>query len=81
LFAWQCSTQNIRIGPYAEIATPTGDFAQTNKSGVGAGLGLDIRLSRIALIGSAGLLHFGETVNEGENQAKCLRSTSSYRAG
>jgi hypothetical protein len=55
------------IGPYAELATPVGDMKETNKGGIGAGLAIDIRLSKIALIGSAGFLHFGgrDADNEG----------------
>lgn len=71
------------IGPYAEIGSPTGEFRQTNKSGIGAGLGIDIRLSRIALIGSAGFMHFGAkqvNTSEGLHEASAINAVP-IRAG
>ncbi|MDP4262972.1 MAG: hypothetical protein Q8941_10600 [Bacteroidota bacterium] len=59
------------IGPYAEAALPAGHLQQTNANGLGAGLGIDIRLSRFALTGSAGFMHFGgKKVNVTEGTAK-----------
>jgi len=51
--------KGFSLGPFAEIATPTGDFKETHKNGYGAGLGADIRLGKIGLTGSVGYMQFG----------------------
>lgn len=59
------------IGPYVEAAAPTGDFKETNKNGYGAGLNMDVRLSKFGLTGSAGIMHFGgKTILNGEGSGK-----------
>jgi hypothetical protein len=50
--------KGFSIGPYAEFASPAGNFKETNTNGIGAGLGADIRLGRLGLTGSAGFIHF-----------------------
>ena len=51
--------KGFSLGPFAEIATPTGDFKATHKNGYGAGLGADIRLGKIGVTGSIGYMQFG----------------------
>jgi hypothetical protein len=52
------------VGPYAEMAWLSGDFAESNKNGIGAGLTADIRLGKLGLTGSVGYMHFGgKTMN------------------
>ena len=51
--------KGFSIGPYAEYASPVGSFSDTHKRGIGAGISGDIRLGRLGLTGSAGILHFG----------------------
>ena len=51
--------KGFSLGPYAEMGWPTGDFQQSNKTGIGAGVGADIRLGKIGLTGSVGYMHFG----------------------
>jgi hypothetical protein len=59
--------KGFSLGPYAEIAWPRGDLGQTNKNGIGAGFGGDIRLGKLGLTGSIGFIHFGgKTVNTGD---------------
>jgi len=60
--------KGFSLGPYVEMAWPTGDFNISNRNGIGAGLSADVRLGRIGLTGSAGILRFGGktvTSNEG----------------
>lgn len=67
--AWlpcQAQLKGFSIGPYAEVAVPVGKFDEINKIGYGVGLGVDIRLGKIGLTGSAGYMYFdGKTVNNG----------------
>lgn len=50
---------NLRWGPYAELALPTGSMASRQASGLGTGLQLELRLPvGLALDGSAGYLRF-----------------------
>ena len=51
--------KGFSLGPYAEMGWPTGDFQQSNKTGIGVGVGADIRLGKIGLTGSVGYMHFG----------------------
>lgn len=52
--------KGFSIGPYVEAAWPRGDFAQSNRNGIGAGLAADIKLgNHLAAMGSYGILHFG----------------------
>ena len=53
--------KGFSLGPYAEMAWPTGDFKTTHKTGVGAGLGADIRLGKLGITGSVGYMHFPGT--------------------
>jgi hypothetical protein len=56
--------KGFSLGPYAELARPTGDFGKWNKNGLGAGLGTDIGLGKLKLTGSVGFIHFGgKTIN------------------
>jgi hypothetical protein len=69
LIFFQCNAQlkGFSVGPYAEIAWPTGDLKATNKNGIGAGLNADIRLGKLGLTGSVGFIHFGgKTLATGE---------------
>ena len=73
IFTFICFQSNAQLkgfslGPYAELAWPTGNFQESNKNGIGAGLNADIRIGKLGLTGSAGFIHFGgKTVvkNEG----------------
>ena len=58
-FFSQAQLKGFSLGPYAEMGWPTGDFHQSNKTGIGAGIGADIRLGKIGLTGSVGYMHFG----------------------
>ncbi|WP_276504111.1 hypothetical protein [Terrimonas pollutisoli] len=58
-FLCQAQLKGFSLGPYAEMGWPTGDFQQSNKTGIGAGLGADIRLGKIGVTGSVGYMHFG----------------------
>jgi hypothetical protein len=51
--------KGFSLGPFVEAGWPTGNFKETNKNGIGAGLGADVRLGKIGLTGSVGLMHFG----------------------
>jgi hypothetical protein len=51
--------KGFSLGPFVEAGWPTGNFQETNKNGMGAGLGADIRLGRIGVTGSVGYMHFG----------------------
>jgi hypothetical protein len=73
----QASAQlkGFSIGPYIEVAKPTGRLDETNKNGAGVGLNADIRLGKIGLTGSAGFMHFpGKTVetNEGAKETHAI---------
>ena len=59
------------IGPYVEMGWPAGDFQDTHKNGIGAGLSADIKLpGRLGITGSAGIMHFGgKTFNDGKVDA------------
>lgn len=50
--------KGFSFGPYAELAKPMGQFDDTHKNGLGAGLSADIRLGKWGLTGSAGFIHF-----------------------
>jgi hypothetical protein len=72
-----CSAQlkGFSVGPYVEMAWPTGDFNLSNKNGIGGGVTADIRLGKLGLTGSAGILHFGGKVLEHtETQAEKMPS-------
>ena len=58
------------FGPYVEGAWPSGDFKQSNKNGIGAGLGADIRLGKAGVTGSVGYMYFGgKTIHTGNETA------------
>jgi len=50
--------KGFSFGPYLETAKPIGDFEVTNRNGIGAGIAADIRLGKVGLTGSAGVMHF-----------------------
>jgi hypothetical protein len=58
-FVGNAQLKGFGLGPYVELATPTGNFNETNSSGIGIGLGTDIGFGRLKLTGSAGYIHFG----------------------
>lgn len=59
VIAASAQLKGFGFGPYAEYARPTGSFSETHKTGLGGGLGADIRLGKIGLTGSAGYMQFG----------------------
>jgi hypothetical protein len=60
--------KGFSLGPYAEMAWPTGKFQETNKNGLGAGLSADIKLpGKLGLTGSAGYLRFAGK-NDGDGK-------------
>lgn len=63
--------KGFSLGPYVEVAQPTGNFSETNKNGFGGGLGADIRLGKLGFTGSAGYIHFGsKAIDKGDGQVK-----------
>ena len=65
--------KGFSIGPYGELAFPTGDFQKTFKLGGGVGLNADIRLiKKWAATGSVGYMYFRgkETIDENGNSYK-----------
>ena len=63
--ASQAQLKGFSLGPFVEAGWPTGSFKESNKSGIGAGFGADIRLGKIGLTGSVGYMHFGgKTINK-----------------
>ena len=63
--------KGFSLGPFVEAGQPTGNFQQTNKNGIGAGLGADIRLGKMGITGSVGYMHFGgKTINKGDGAIK-----------
>jgi hypothetical protein len=75
--------KGFSLGPYIEIAKPTGSLDDTHKNGAGIGLGADIRLGKFGLTGSAGYMYIpGKTVNtiEGPRTAPAI-SAIPVRAG
>lgn len=69
--AGKSQLKGFGIGPYVEMAWPTGNFDNTHKKGLGLGLSADIKLpGRLGITGSAGYMHFGgKTVNDGKYEA------------
>ncbi|MGX5820922.1 outer membrane beta-barrel protein [Chitinophaga lutea] len=61
--AGHAQLKRFSIGPYVEAGFPTGDFANTNKTGWGVGLNADIKLvAGFGVTGSVGYMQFaGET--------------------
>ena len=57
--AGHAQLKGFSLGPYAEMGWPAGSFQESNKTGLGAGFGADIRLGKIGLTGSIGYMHFG----------------------
>lgn len=69
--AGNAQLKGFSLGPYAEIARPTGNFEESHKNGYGAGLGADIRLGKIGFTGSVGYMQFsGRTIHTGDGEAK-----------
>jgi hypothetical protein len=63
--------KGFSLGPFVEAGRPIGNFQQTNKNGIGAGLGADIRLGKIGITGSVGYMHFGgNTIDKGSGNVK-----------
>jgi hypothetical protein len=63
--------KGFSLGPYLEAGWPVGNLQQTNKNGIGAGLGADIRLGKLGLTGSAGYMRFGgKRIDIGDGQTK-----------
>jgi hypothetical protein len=61
--AGQAQLKGFSLGPYAEMGWPAGNFQTTHKTGIGAGLGADIRLGKLGITGSVGYMHFpGQTL-------------------
>lgn len=56
--------KRFSIGPYVEAGWPTGDFDDTHKTGIGAGLNADIKLlAGFTATGSVGYMRFpGKTI-------------------
>jgi hypothetical protein len=51
--------KRFSIGPYGEVAWPTGDFSNSNSTGLGIGLGADVKLiGGLSVTGSVGYMHF-----------------------
>lgn len=62
--------KGFSIGPYLEFANPRGDFAATNRNGLGAGLSADIKLpGKLSATGSFGYLRFSRASGNGEASA------------
>ncbi|MEP7374078.1 MAG: hypothetical protein ABI675_11855 [Chitinophagaceae bacterium] len=69
--AGSAQLKGFGFGPFIEAGQPTGNFRETNKNGIGAGLGADIRLGRIGITGSVGYMHFGgNTIDKGNGNVK-----------
>jgi hypothetical protein len=67
--------KGFSIGPYIEVAKPTGHLDETNKNGAGVGLNADIRLGKFGLTGSAGFMHFpGKTIetSDGAKESRAI---------
>jgi hypothetical protein len=73
--------KGFSIGPYAEFASPTNSLKETNKNGIGAGLGADIRLGRLGLTGSAGFIHFNGKANSSDGISHPAINAIPIRAG
>jgi hypothetical protein len=60
----QAQLKRFSIGPYAEVASPVGDFKDSYKTGFGGGLNADIKLiAGLGVTGSAGFMYFpGKTI-------------------
>jgi hypothetical protein len=57
--------KGFSVGPYAEMAWPSGNMKTENKKGIGAGVSADIRLGKLGLTGSTGILRFGGNTADG----------------
>jgi hypothetical protein len=67
----QAQLKGFSLGPYIETGLPTGHISEINKNGYGTGLGADIRLGKLGLTGSAGIMHFGgKMVDKGDGLVK-----------
>ena len=72
VIASAAQVKGFGFGPYVEAGWPTGNHEQLIKTGIGAGLGADIRLGRVGLTGSIGYMHFaGKSINT-ENEIVCV---------
>jgi hypothetical protein len=70
-FTASAQLKGFSIGPYLEGAWPTGKLDQTNKNGIGVGLGADIRFGNVGLVGSVGYMQFpGKTIQTNEGSFK-----------
>jgi hypothetical protein len=77
--------KGFSVGPYLEAAIPKGDFAQSNRNGIGVGVAADIKLGgKLAATGSYGVIGFGRRPNEGGSSyvrvsARPLRAGLKYK--
>jgi hypothetical protein len=71
LIAGAAQVKGFGFGPYVEAGWPTGNYEQSIKTGIGAGLGADIRLGRVGLTGSIGYMHFAAKTIITENEIVC----------
>lgn len=72
--AGTAQVKGFGFGPYVEAAWPAGNFKQTTKTGIGAGLGADIRLGKVGLTGSIGYMHIAGKSRITENEIIHVRS-------
>src|SRR5687767_11814139 len=74
VMAGKAQVKGFGFGPYVEAGWPSGKLKQSNKNGLGAGFGVDIRLGKAGLTGSIGYMHFaGKTIHT-ENESPDMPS-------
>ena len=71
VFASAAQVKGFGFGPYVEAGWPTGNYEQSLKTGIGAGLGADIRLGKAGFTGSIGYMHFAWKSIVTENEIVC----------
>ena len=71
VIASAAQVKGFGFGPYVEAGWPTGNLEQSLKTGIGAGLGADIRLGKAGFTGSIGYMHFAAKEIIGENEIVC----------
>ncbi|MCW3073119.1 MAG: hypothetical protein JWP69_188 [Flaviaesturariibacter sp.] len=78
----QAQLKGFSIGPYVEGALPVGDFGDAYKSGIGAGLGADVKIpfTKLGVTASVGYMHFeGKDGNPIKFNAIPIRAGLKYR--